>query len=367
MKKNNHPYRFLFAAGGTGGHLFPALAVAEEIREIKPESEILFVGTKTKLEAEIVPRAGFNFKSINISGFQRRFSLSNILFPFKLLIALVQSLWINTVFNPKVAIGAGAYVAGPALWGSWVMGAKIILLEQNSYPGITNRLLERKANEIHLTFEESKKYFRFKDKLFLTGNPVRNILILSDKAVAKKKLGLDPLKKTLLVLSGSLGAESINKAIETNLKNFEVEGIQIIWQTGKRYYEQFKKFESENVKVFGFIPEMETVYSAADLAVARAGATTIAELSYLGLPAILIPSPNVAANHQEKNARALYENGACEMIKDDEVTTQLFEKAKTLLSDEMKLKDLSEKIKNFSKPEAAKVIAKRAIRLAEAL
>ncbi len=365
MKKNNHPYRFLFAAGGTGGHLFPAIAVAEELRSQKPESEILFVGTKTKLESKIVPGANFQFKTIWISGFSRKFTLDNILFPVRLLIALMQSLWINMSFNPKVAIGAGAYVAGPALWGAWVMGAKIVLLEQNSYPGITNRLLEKKASEIHLTFEESKEYFRFQDKLFLTGNPVRKNLKKENKAEAKKFFGLNPERKTVLILSGSLGAASINEAVGKNLKNFEKEGIQIIWQTGERYFAKYKGLESGGVKVFPFASEMNKVYSAADLVIARAGATTITEISHLGLPAVFVPSPNVSANHQFKNAQALLKINACELIEDENLSEEIFGKVKELIFDEDRLRELSTNVRTFSHPSAAREIAERIVKMAE--
>ncbi len=367
MKKERSPYRFLFAAGGTGGHLFPAIAVAEKIKQMKPESEILFVGTKTKLEAEIVPKEGFDFKTVWISGFSRKINFSNILFPLKLAVSLVQSFVINFVFLPKVAVGAGAYVAGPVLWNSWLLGAKIALLEQNSYPGITNRLLERKANEIYLTFEDSKKYFRFQEKLFVTGNPVREKLSLTDKKTARDYFGLEVRKKTLLVLSGSLGARQINEALVRYLPDLTKEGLQIIWQTGERYFKDYKKFSSKNVLVFPFINEMEKVYSAADLVIARAGATTIAELSYLGLPVVFVPSPNVAADHQTKNVRSLLKINACEMIEDAKLKKELFDKVVSLVKNEQRLTELSENIKKFSRPSATSEIAERIIKLAEVL
>ncbi|MEK6552861.1 MAG: UDP-N-acetylglucosamine--N-acetylmuramyl-(pentapeptide) pyrophosphoryl-undecaprenol N-acetylglucosamine transferase, partial [Bacteroidota bacterium] len=198
--KNRTPYSFVFAGGGTGGHLYPALAVAQQIRLMKPESEILFVGAKHKIEERIVPEYGFNFKTIWISGFSRKLSLSNLLFPLKLFVSAIQSLMINFSFKPRVAVGSGGYVSGPVIWAASVLGSKVILLEQNSYPGVTNRMLEKKANEIHITFEESKKYFRDETKLKLSGNPIRINLKLDDKSEAKKKFGLNELKKVLLVI-----------------------------------------------------------------------------------------------------------------------------------------------------------------------
>ncbi len=367
MKKNYTPYRFLFAAGGTGGHLFPAIAVAEAIRKAKPESEFLFLGTADKLESKIIPSEGFNFKPLWISGFSRQLTLKNIMFPLKLFVSMMQSLVINMKFKPRVAVGAGAYVAGPALWGASIMGSKIILLEQNTYPGITNRLLEKKATEVHLSFEESKKYFRMQEKLFVSGNPVRTDLSLIDKSEAKRMLGLEPDKKTLFILGGSLGAKSLNAAAAENLDRLKDEGIQVIWQCGSIYYEEYKKYENPGVKIYAFIDEMSKVYSASDLLLARAGATTIAEVSELGLPVIFVPSPNVSADHQYKNAETLYNSGACGLIKDSEIKEKLTTEVANIIRDENKLKGLSENIKKFSIPGAAEKIAERAIKLAEVL
>ena len=211
--KNGNPYRFLFAGGGTGGHLYPAIAVAEEIKKLKPESEIIFVGTKSKIEGKVIPKLGYQFKSIWIKGFARKFNLENLLFPLKLFISGIQSLFISFRFKPKVAIGSGGYVAGPAIWGASVLGAKIILMESNSYPGITTRLLERYADEVHITFNDSKKYLRQPEKIKVTGNPVRTELGSSEKENAKEFFGLDKNKITVLVLGGSLGAASINEAV----------------------------------------------------------------------------------------------------------------------------------------------------------
>lgn len=357
----------MFAAGGTGGHLYPAVAVAASIKKMKPEAEILFVGTKHKLESKVIPSLGYKFKSIVISGFSRKINLSNLHFPFKLIFGSLQSLIINFSFKPKVAVGAGAYVAGPVLWSASVLGSKILLMEQNSFPGITNRLLEKKANEIHLSFEESKKYFRMKEKLFVTGNPIRIDFELSDKKSAKNKVGLDENKKTLVVLGGSLGAKSLNDSVINNIEKFQKENIQVVLQCGKRYYNELKSIENSSLKIYDFIDDMPKIYSCADLIVARAGATTIAETAYLGLPVIFVPSPNVAEDHQYKNAKSLVDENAAELIKDNNLNEEFFDKVRSIINDDNRLTELAENIKKFSKPDAANEIAKRAITLAETI
>ena len=358
-------YRFLFAGGGTGGHLFPAVAVAEQIREMKPEADILFIGTKDRIEGRVVPKLGFKFRSIWIKGFSRKINLENLLFPVKLFVSLIQSLAINIFFKPKVAIGSGGYVSGPAIWAASVMGAKIILLEQNSYPGVTTRLLERYASEVHLSFQESKKYLRKEKVHHITGNPVRKNLGRMEKNEALRKFNLSGEKKTLLVLGGSLGAKTINEAMSNSLKIFEENNIQVIWQTGQSYFEQFKKMNSANIKVYDFIEDMNAAYSACDLLLARAGATTIAELLNLGIPSILVPSPNVAENHQFFNAKSLVDNHAAILIEDKNLKNELVKSVLETLKSETKLSDLKQKALAMAKPDASKVIAQNAIKFAE--
>ncbi len=358
-------YRFIFAGGGTGGHLYPALAVAQMIRQLKPESEILFVGTKNKIEARVVPEYGFNFKPIWISGFSRRLTLNNILFPVKVLVAAIQSLLINLNFKPKVVIGSGAYVSGPVVWAASVLGSKIILLEQNSYPGVTNRLLEKKADEIHIAFEESKKYFREESKLQLTGNPVRVTLKLIDKKKALQNFSLDENKKTLLIIGGSLGARSLNDAVENSIDKFLSMGLQIIWQTGPAYYDRYKKYEGGSIKVMPFINDMSSAFSACDLLIARSGATTITEAAYLGMAVIFVPSTNVAANHQYINAKSLCDSNAAILIEDKNLKSSLVDIVKELVNDEYRLSELRKNISTFAKPDAAKIIAEHAIIFAE--
>jgi UDP-N-acetylglucosamine--N-acetylmuramyl-(pentapeptide) pyrophosphoryl-undecaprenol N-acetylglucosamine transferase len=365
MSNVQSKYKFLFAGGGTGGHLFPAVAVAEQIRELKPEADILFIGTKDRIEGRVVPKLGFRFKSIWIKGFSRKINLENLLFPLKLFVSVIQSLIINISFKPKVAIGSGGYVAGPGIWAASVMGAKVILLEQNSYPGVTTRLLERYANEVHLSFEESKKYLRKEKIHHLTGNPVRKNLGKMEKAEALRRFELFVEKKTLLILGGSLGAKTINETMSENIKYFVENNIQVIWQTGQNYFERFKEFNSESVKVFDFIEDMNAAYSACDLLLARAGATTIAEILNLGIPAILVPSPNVAENHQYLNAKALSDKKAAILIEDKELKNELVKSVLETLNSESKLIKLKNHELAMAKPDAAKIIAQHAIKFAE--
>ncbi len=360
-------YRFLFAGGGTGGHLFPAIAVAEQIKELKPEADILFIGTKNKIEGKVVPKLGFKFKSIWIKGFSRRISLDNLLFPLKLFVSVIQSLIINISYKPKVAIGSGGYVAGPAVWAASVMGAKIILLEQNSYPGVTTRLLERFADEIHLSFEASKKFLRKEKIHHITGNPVRKNLGRMLKSDALKKFGLSAEKKTLLVLGGSLGAKTINEAMSANTKIVDDDNFQVIWQTGKNYYEGYKNLNSENIKVYDFIEDMNSAYSACDLILARAGATTIAELLNLGIPAILVPSPNVAENHQYYNAKSLADKNAAILIEENNLKQEFISCVSDILGSTEKINSLKNNALSLAKPDAAKLIAQSAIKFAEAV
>lgn len=363
MKNVSHKY--IFAAGGTGGHLYPAVAVAEQVKKLKPESEILFIGTKNKIESRVIPQIGYDFKTIWISGFSRKLTLKNLLFPLKLVVSIVQSLFIVMSFKPNVAIGAGAYVSGPIVWLSSLMGSKVVLLEQNSYPGVTNRMLESKADKVFISFEDSKKYFKYQEKLVLSGNPIRTTLRLIEKEEALKEFSLKSDKKTLLVLGGSLGARSINEAVKENLKVLIENNIQVIWQTGELYYEEYKSFETENVKVMSFVNNMSVAYSACDVVVARAGATTIAEVAYLGLPVIFVPSKNVAANHQYKNAMSLVENNAGLLIEDGKLIYKMKDIVVKTINDETLLEKLKTNIKKYSKPDAALKIAESLINLTE--
>lgn len=363
LRTETHKYRFLFAGGGTGGHLFPAVAVAEKIKAFKPEAEILFVGSKSKIEGKVIPQLGYKFKSIWIKGFTRRFTIENILFPVKVGFSMLQSLSINMKFKPKVAIGSGGYAAGPAIWSASVMGAKVILLEQNSFPGITTRMLEKKADEIHISFEDSKKYFKNKEKVFATGNPVRESLKNINREEAAKEFGFSKDKKTLLVLGGSLGAGTLNEAVSFSLD--KLNDVQIIWQTGKNYFDKYSHLKSAQVWINPFIEKMDAAYSAADLVIARAGATTIAEITSLGLAVILVPSPNVSANHQYYNAKSLSDKNAAILIEDKNIKNEFISVVTGLINDDAKLNGLKKNSLSLGRPDAAEKIAKRAIKFAE--
>ena len=364
MSKDQLTYRYLFAGGGTGGHLYPAIAVAQKIIELQPDAKILFVGTKKKIEAKVLPKLGFEFKCIWISGFSRKMTLKNLLFPLKLIISMLQSLLINIKFKPNVAIGTGAYVSGPAIWGASILGARIVLLEQNSYPGVTNRILEKRAEKVFISFQESKKYFRDPSKLVNSGNPIRVDIQSIGYEEAIRHFGLSPSKKTLVIIGGSLGAGSINKAIEKNLEQLKELSIQILWQTGEHYFKSYQKYDDEIVRVKKYFDNISLTYKVANLLIVRAGATTIAEVAALGLPAIFVPSPNVAEDHQYKNAKVLCDSNAAEMITDKEVSDAVVEVVKRLIFNDQKLNEYSNNIKSFAKPDAANVIANDIIKLA---
>lgn len=362
--KTTTPYRFLFAGGGTGGHLFPAVAVAEKIRLMKPEAEIIFFGTKSKIEGRVVPQLGFQFKPIWIKGFARKFAFENFLFPVKLLVSVFQSMFYCLMFRPKVAIGSGGYVAGPALFAANLFGAKIILLEQNSYPGVTTKLLERFAQEIHISYENSKKYFKRNKPLFVTGNPVRNLHSFLSKKAAQEKLQLSSNKKTLLLLGGSLGARKLNQVMATALQLLLENDLQIIWQTGSHYYNQYKHLQSENCKVIAFVEDMQLVYSACDAVISRAGATTLAEITSFGLASLLIPSPNVAENHQYYNAKSLVDANAAILLEEKNIEENFVTEILSLMKNEDQLKTIRINAKAMGKPNAAEEIANRALSLA---
>lgn len=362
---SNLKLKFLFAGGGTGGHLFPAVAVAQKIREINTNSEILFIGTKSKIEGRVVPQLGFNFKSIWIKGFARKFSLENILFPVKLIVSMLQSLAINFRFKPDVAIGSGGYVSGPAVLSASILGAKVILLEQNSYPGVTTRLLEKYADEVHVSFDSSKKYLKDVKKIFLSGNPVRDSQIKYSREEALKSFDLNPDLKTIGILGGSLGAKRLNEIVAEFIKANSSMPIQILWQTGKNYFESYLKHQTNKIIVFEFIDDMNAFYSSCDLLIARAGATTIAEVTAYGIPSIFIPSPNVAANHQYHNAKSLADCDAAILFEEKNIDEKFSTTIWNLLNDEKRLNQLRQNCLRLGNPNAANVIAQRAISLAQ--
>lgn len=362
------PIHIIISGGGTGGHVFPAIAIADALKAREPDAKILFVGAKGKLEMEKVPKSGYSIKGLWISGFQRKLSLKNLLFPLKLIWSLFRSWMIIKRFRPDVVVGVGGYASGPLLEVATRLGIPALIQEQNSYAGVTNRLLAKKVQRVCVAYDQMDQFFPA-GKLSLTGNPVRtNFLVKArDKREAYRHFGLNPGLKTLFVFGGSLGAASINEAMAANANRLALDpGIQIIWQVGRLYVEQYKNSEMarhERVRLLPFIDRMDLAYAIAELVICRAGALTISELSLLGQPAILIPSPNVAEDHQMKNAMALVERQAAVLIKDEEAKEKILDKALELIAAPEQLKMLGNNIKQMAKPKAADTIAGEVLQL----
>jgi UDP-N-acetylglucosamine--N-acetylmuramyl-(pentapeptide) pyrophosphoryl-undecaprenol N-acetylglucosamine transferase len=357
-------YKFILSGGGTGGHIYPAIAIANELKMRFPNAEFLFVGAKDKMEMQKVPQAGYNIKGLWIAGLQRQINLKNAMFPFKLVDSLWKSRMILKDFKPDVVIGTGGFASGPLLQVANTMGIPTVIQEQNSYPGITNKLLSKKASAICVAYENLERFFP-KEKMVFTGNPVRQDLIdiESKRGDAIEYFNLDPNKKTLLVLGGSLGARRMNQLIEKELDKIVSQNVQIIWQCGKLYYEDYKKYNTENVQVVSFIERMDFVYAAADIIISRAGASSVSELCIVGKPVLFIPSPNVAEDHQTKNAKAIVDKKGALLLKESDLDSQFSLVFEALLKDEGKQKQLSENIKQLAMPEATKQIADEIVKL----
>lgn len=356
--------KFIISGGGTGGHIYPAVAIANELKSRFPEAEFLFVGAKDKMEMQKVPQAGYAIKGLWISGIQRKLTLDNAMFPFKLLSSMWNSFRIIKSFKPDVVIGTGGFASGAVLKVASILGIPTVIQEQNSYPGITNKLLAKKANKICVAYENLERFFP-KDKMILTGNPVRQDLINeANKSEAIAYFKLDANKKTLLVLGGSLGARRINQLIEKELDFLLSQNIQIIWQCGKLYLNDYSKYnEKENVQVVAFIDRMDLVYAAADVVISRSGASSVSELCIVGKPTIFIPSPNVAEDHQTKNAKAISDKNGAILIKESELETQFETIFSDLISSESKQSELGQNIKKLALPNATKDIVEEIIKL----
>lgn len=361
--------KVLIAAGGTGGHVYPAIAIADALRETYTGVEILFVGTKDHMEWEVVPRAGYDIDNIWISGFHRRFTLKNLMFPFKLGVSLLQSIGIVQKFDPDLVISCGGYAAGPVGWIASKMGVPLVIQEQNSFPGVTNRILGKSADLIFIAFKDAESFFP-KDKTKLAGNPTRKSLTNVDPKEAYKKFGLNPDKSTLLILGGSGGAKSINEATLLHTKRLHDEmKLQIIWQCGKRYFDQLqaeiRPQHFDNLILTDFIHHMPEAYAVADLVVSRAGALSCSELALTGKPSILVPSPNVAGDHQTKNAQSMVEEGAAELMKDVDLKDTLAGLVEKIITDRRKLDEMSKAAKKLARPDAAQTIATEILTLAK--
>lgn len=352
--------RFIISGGGTGGHIFPAIAIADELKKRYPKAEFLFVGAEGRMEMEKVPQAGYRIEGLWISGIQRKLTLDNLSFPFKVISSLLKSRRILKKFPADFAIGTGGYASGPLLYAAAQKGIPCLIQEQNSYAGITNKILASKASSICVAYENMERFFPA-DKITLSGNPLRANLTssLPSKKTALQKLGLDPERKTLLILGGSLGARRINQLIAEIITGLADQKLNIIWQCGKLYYqalsEQFSKLPAEH-QLHAFLNNMNEAFAAADLVISRAGANTLSELAALGKASILIPSPNVAEDHQTKNATYLQERGAALLFKEKGSAQELLKTLIDLLNSDAEIEKLEQNILKLALPHASATI-----------
>lgn len=352
-------YNLIISGGGTGGHIYPAISIADQISKKISNCNILFIGAKNKMEMKKVPENGYKIIGIWISGFQRKFNLySNIFLPFKIIFSLIHSLIIILKYKPKMIVGTGGYASGPIMYIASVLGIPVFIQEQNSYPGLTNRILSKYAKKIFVAYEGMDKYFK-NSKIIVSGNPIRkSIKNISAKNKNKylKSIDFNTDLNTLLILGGSLGADKLNEFVANNLLFFEKNNLQVILQCGSRFNGKYKFLNNRNIKVLPFIDEMDKAFSAADIIISRSGASIISELCFVGKPVILIPSPNVAEDHQTKNAKKLYDLGAAEYVEEDEIEYKLTSLINKILVSDIYRNSLSEKIRLLSKPNASKII-----------
>ncbi len=367
MKNKN--LKILISGGGTGGHIFPAVSIANEIKRREPSAEILFVGAEGRMEMEKVPKAGYEIIGLTVQGFQRKLTLKNLSFLPKLLKSLSKAKKIVGDFKPDIAIGTGGFASGPVVYAATKYKVPVLIQEQNSLPGVTNKILSKKANVICVAYEEAKKYFP-PEKVVLTGNPIRKEITEIDgkREEALNYFGLQPYKPVVLVVGGSLGALAINEAVHAGYEKLTEKGVQLIWQTGKSYFVRVNNVEDlqkRGVVVKDFIYKMDYAYAAADIIVSRAGAMSISELAVIGKPVILVPSPYVAENHQYKNAMALVSKNAAVLVKNDETKEKLVPEILNLTKDEKKRSELGNNIKKFAKPNATQSIVDEVFKLIE--
>ncbi len=360
----------IISGGGTGGHIFPAIAIANALKKIDPQTEILFVGANGRMEMEKVPAAGYKIIGLDISGFQRSSLLKNVFLPFKVLKSVLKARAIIKDFKPDAAVGVGGYASGPLLYAASQMNIPYLIQEQNSYAGITNKWLGKNAKLICVAFEGMEKFFP-KAKILLTGNPIRKevVDIENKRFEAAELLSLSPHKKTILITGGSLGSATLNKSVLAAIDKIIAADVQIIWQTGKYYFqsinEQLKGKEHPNLKVLEFLHRMDLAYAACDLVISRAGAGTIAELCAVKKPTILVPSPNVAEDHQTKNAMALVEKNAALLVSDATAEHELIDVALLLINNKEKCKELANQIGKMELPHSDEIIAKEVFKLAK--
>lgn len=365
----NNELRVIISGGGTGGHIFPAVSIANAVKALRPEAKILFVGALGRMEMQRVPAAGYEIKGLPIQGFDRKHLLKNVVVLYKIWKSQRMAKKIIRDFRPQVAVGVGGYASGPTLNKAAAMGIPCLIQEQNSYAGVTNKLLAKKASKICVAYEGMERFFPA-EKIMLTGNPVRQTLL--DTTITREEalcsLGLDPARKTILLVGGSLGARTVNESVLQHLDLVRDSGVQFIWQTGKYYYADIQEsLKGQNLpclKVMDFITDMGAAYRAADLVISRAGASSISEFCLIGKPVILVPSPNVAEDHQTKNALALADRDAALYVKDADAPSTLLPLAVKTVNDEQKLQSLSTNVLKMALPDSAKIIAEEVIRLA---
>ncbi|WP_452218929.1 undecaprenyldiphospho-muramoylpentapeptide beta-N-acetylglucosaminyltransferase [Lacinutrix undariae] len=360
-------YKIILSGGGTGGHIYPAIAIANELKLRYPDAEFLFVGAKDRMEMEKVPEAGYEIEGLWISGIQRKLTLKNLVFPFKLICSLLRARKIIKSFKPDVVIGTGGFASGPLLQMATSKGIPSLIQEQNSFPGITNKILGRKVDTICVAYDGLERFFP-KEKLIKTGNPIRqDLLELDDKQIlAKDNYKLRHGKYTLLVLGGSLGSKRINELIEKELDFIHAQNVQIIWQCGKLYYNQYKTYNAlENVQVYPFLNTMDMAYSAADVIISRAGASSVSELCVVGKPVIFIPSPNVSEDHQTKNALAVSSKNAALLIKEADLDVDFENQFSELINSVEKQKELGANIKKLALVNATKDIVNEVEKLVQ--
>lgn len=365
---SDNKLKIIISGGGTGGHIYPAIAIADAIMALRPEADIRFVGAKGKMEMEKVPKAGYPIEGLWISGFHRQLTLRNLMFPFKLLSSLWKAGGILRRFRPQLAIGVGGYASGPLLYMATQQGISTLIQEQNSYPGITNRLLAKRVDKACVSYPGMERFIPA-HKLVRTGNPVRTAIRHSDatRAQGAAYFGFDPERPIILVFGGSLGARGINQAMAANADLLrERMEVQVLWQYGQLYEEAFSDSLTAhlpNVRAQAYIDRMDLAYAMADVVVCRAGALTISELQCVGKPALFIPSPNVAEDHQTKNAMAMVEQDAAEILAERDADAMMMRRAMALLDDAPRRSQLSETIKKLAQPDAAERIAKEALAL----
>ena len=358
--------KIIISGGGTGGHIFPAVAIANELRRRQPNAEILFVGANGRMEMTRVPEAGYKIVGLDIAGLQRRLTPQNLLFPVKVFRSVRKAGKLIEEFLPDAVVGVGGYASAPVLLAATSRSIPALIQEQNSYAGLVNKLLAKRVNKICVAYEGMEKFFP-KDKIVLTGNPVRTEIAGGDRAEALRFFGLNPDKQTLLVIGGSLGARTLNLATAAALPKLREAGVQLLWQTGKLYYpeaqQQVASYTDDKLYALEFIQRMDLAYAAADVVVSRAGALSVSELCLTGKASILVPSPNVAEDHQTKNALALMSKGAAVLITDEHAPTRLYDETLRLLKDEERQQQLSLRVRELARPNATAQIVEELLKL----